>query len=63
MGQYVAAFLSWTLIVPLVLWDRRSRGELHWMTMLGLFVTAAVLVLRFSVWTSLAWHDFATTLL
>lgn len=63
MGQYVAAFLSWALILPLVLWDRRSRGELHWMTMLGLFVTAAVLVLRFSIWTSLAWHDFATTLL
>lgn len=62
-GQYAAAFLSWALIVPLVVWDRRSRGELHWMTMLGLFVTAAVLVLRFSIWTSAAWRDFAVSLL
>lgn len=62
-GQYIAAFMSWALILPLVIWDRRSRGELHWMTMLGLFVTAAVLVLRFSVWTSVAWRDFASSLL
>lgn len=63
IGQYAAAFAAWALIIPLVLWDRRSRGELHWVTMLGLFVTAAVLVLRFSVWTTLAWHDFASSLL
>lgn len=62
IGQYVSAFAAWALIVPLVLWDRRSRGELHWVTMLGLFVTAAVLVLRFSVWTTLAWRDFASSL-
>lgn len=62
-GQYVSAFLAWALILPLVLWDRRSRAELHWVTMLGLFVTAAVLVLRFSIWTTFGWRDFAASLL
>lgn len=57
-GQYAAAFAAWALILPLVLWDRRSRGELHWMTMLGLFVTGAILVLRFSIWTTAGWHSF-----
>ncbi len=57
-GQYVTAFLAWATILPLVIWDRRTRGDLHWMTLLGLFVTAAVLVLRFSIWTTAGWHDF-----
>lgn len=61
-SQYIGAFLAWAMIVPLVLWDRRSRGDLHWMTMLGLLVTGAVLVLRFSVWTTVGWHGFVRAL-
>ena len=61
-GQYAAAFVAWALILPLVVWDRRTRGDLHWVTMLGLFVTAAVLVLRFSIWMTAGWHDFVRAL-
>lgn len=62
IGQYAAAFIAWAMIVPLVIWDRRSRGELHWVTLLGLFVTSAVLLLRFSIWTTVGWHAFVATL-
>ena len=62
IGQYVSAFLSWALILPLVIWDHRSRGGLHWVTILGVLVTGAVLVLRFSVWTTKGWHGFVAAL-
>ena len=61
-GHYASAFLAWAMILPLVIWDRRTRGELHWVTMLGLFVTGIALIIRFSIWTTAGWHDLAQSL-
>ncbi|HYZ49073.1 MAG TPA: hypothetical protein VE567_09295 [Sphingomonas sp.] len=46
-------------LVPLALWDLRSRGKLHWVTILGAVVLPSSFVLRFAVWQTPAWLAFA----
>lgn len=57
-GQYASSVVAWATIIPLLLHDRKVLGHLHWVSLLGAFVTAAVLVLRFTIWTSQGWHRF-----
>jgi hypothetical protein len=61
-SQYVMAFLGWATVVPLMIWDRRSLGRLHWATLLGSVAMAAALILRFAVWRTVGWESFAAKL-
>ncbi len=61
-SNYTFAFLAWATIVPLMIWDRRSLGRVHWATVTGASVVGAVLVLRFIVWQTRGWEEFASEL-
>ena len=61
-GFAFANFLSWSLFVPLIVRDFRTRGGLHWATVTGAGLFAAALLLRVLVlaypglWEPVAGH-------
>lgn len=56
MGQYASSVVSLAMVVPLMLWDKRSLGQFHWVTKLGASLLAVTLLVRYSVWETAAWH-------
>jgi hypothetical protein len=62
LGAAIHAALSWLTIVPLMVWDWRTLGRLHWVTALGAVVIGGALVLRFAVWQTEGWAAIAKTL-
>lgn len=61
-GHVVADVLAFGFAIPLLLWDRKTLGHLHWATKLGLAALAFGCFARFAVWNSEAWHSFAAML-
>ena len=54
-------FLAWLTFVPLMIWDRKSLGRLHWATKLGAglagtYYVIAVAALASPVWPGIAAH-------
>jgi len=62
LGTAISAALAWLTIVPLMVWDRRTLGKLHWVTLLGAGVIGGALLLRFAVWQTAGWAAIAKTL-
>jgi hypothetical protein len=46
-------------LLPLILWDWRSRGRVHPATMWGSLLVAGVTLLTLAIWTTPAWLAFA----
>jgi uncharacterized membrane protein YozB (DUF420 family) len=61
-SQALASGLTWLTILPLVIWDRRSLGRVHAVTLLGAFVTGGALLLRYAVWQTEGWQKLANLL-
>jgi hypothetical protein len=61
-SQVVGSALAWLLIVPLMVWDRRTLGRLHGVTVMGASVMLGMLVLRYALWRTQAWQDLADRL-
>jgi hypothetical protein len=58
IGQYASSVVALATVIPLILWDRRTLGHIHWATQLGAFAMAASLVVRYLVWQTAGWHGF-----
>lgn len=63
LGQYASGLVSWAMVIPLMLWDRRTLGGLHRVTIFGATLLAATLLFRFSIWETSAWHGFVRALI
>ena len=61
-SQILGSALAWLTILPLVFWDRRSLGRVHTVTLLGAIVTGGAFLLRYAVWQTDGWQQFAKTL-
>jgi hypothetical protein len=61
-GHVVADILAFCFAIPLLLWDRRTLGQLHWATKVGLAALAFGCFARFLVWNTEAWRGFAAML-
>jgi hypothetical protein len=46
-------------LVPLALWDLRTRGRVHWVTATSALVLAGSWVFRLAIWETPAWLSFA----
>jgi hypothetical protein len=46
-------------LLPLALWDLRSRGRIHWVTITAAVVLTGSWVLRFAIWQTAPWLSFA----
>lgn len=54
--------LSWLTFVPLMLWDRKTLGHLHWATKLGAGLFALSLLARLAVLATGSWAPIAAQL-
>ena len=61
-ATYFMSAAAWLTIVPLMLWDSKNDGEVHWATKAGAFMWALALYLRYSFWQTDAWQNFARSL-
>jgi hypothetical protein len=57
--QPFVAFLGYLLLIPLVIWDLKSRGRLHLATVLGGMLVITMQLLRIAVWRTPEWRAFA----
>ena len=46
-------------LLPLALWDLRSRGRIHRVTMIAAVVLVGSWLVRFAIWETRPWLDFA----
>jgi hypothetical protein len=46
-------------LAALAMWDLRSRGKVHWVTMTAAVVLTGSWILRFAIWETPAWLAFA----
>lgn len=46
-------------LVPLALWDLKTRGRIHWVTITGAIVLVGSWMFRFAIWETPAWLSFA----
>jgi hypothetical protein len=53
------ALLGFVLLVPLVMWDFKSRRRLHPATVLGGMLLISVQLIRIAVWRTPRWREFA----
>ena len=58
----VGAMLTLALFIPLILWDRKTIGELHPVTSLGLSLTALVMIIQVGVLATNVWAPVAAHL-
>lgn len=58
----VTMLLSFATVIPLLFWDRKTIGSLHWATKWGLVAMVFGYVARFAVWHSQAWRDLVAVL-
>jgi hypothetical protein len=61
-GFAFTMFLAWLTFVPLMIWDRRTLGRLHWATKLGAGVAAAYYLVAVAALASPVWPAFAAHL-
>lgn len=61
-GHIASCVLSFALVIPLILWDRKTIGGLHWATKMGLGALAFGYFARFFVWHTAAWHNLVAVL-
>lgn len=54
--------LAWLMFVPLMIWDRRTIGRLHWATKLGAGLFTVALVARLAVLATGTWAPIAAYL-
>jgi hypothetical protein len=62
VSQSLLAALTWSMSIPLIIWDYRTRGSLHWATITAAGLLAAALILRMFALASPAWATFAAGL-
>jgi hypothetical protein len=62
VGFAFTMFLAWLTFVPLMIWDRRTLGRLHWATRLGAGLAAAYYLLAVAALASPVWPAFAAHL-
>ncbi len=62
LGHAALQLLTWAMFIPLLLWDRKTLGRLHWATKLGAFGFALVMTVRLIAVYSPAWAAFAAHL-
>jgi uncharacterized membrane protein YozB (DUF420 family) len=61
--NYFEALLTLLISVgPLAWWDLRQIGKIHWVTQLGAVLISLTFLLRFAIWGTQGWHDFAASL-
>ena len=58
----VGCVLTVTLFIPLILWDRRTIGELHPVTSLGVSLTALTMIIQVGVLATNVWAPVAAHL-
>ena len=64
VGFTIVFLLGFLLLVPLVIWDRRTLGRLHPATSLGIAMLAVTVAVPLAVfWLNLPWADVARNLL
>jgi hypothetical protein len=56
-GHVASNILAFAFIVPLILWDRKTIGALHWATKVGIAAFAFGCFARFIVWPLGFWPD------
>lgn len=61
-GFAVLNLLSWLTFVPLMIWDRRTLGHLHWATKLGAGLFALSLLTRLALIATGSWAPVAPLL-
>jgi cytochrome bd-type quinol oxidase subunit 2 len=61
-ATYFMSAAAWLTIIPLLVWDYKSDGEVHWATKAGAFMWALALYLRYTFWQTDAWQAFARSL-
>lgn len=59
IGPEFNALVAWACSLTLIAWDLASRGRVHRATAVGVSVLAAEQLVRFAVWRSQWWQDFA----
>jgi hypothetical protein len=57
--QAYVAFLGYVLLVPLVIWDFKSRRRPHPATVLGGMLLIGIQLVRMTVWQTPGWREFA----
>jgi hypothetical protein len=61
-GHVASGIASLAFVIPLILWDRKTIGRLHWATKLGLAAMAFGYFARYLVWHSATWHNLVAVL-
>jgi hypothetical protein len=61
-GHVASSLLALSMVIPLLLWDRKTIGGLHWATKWGLWAMAFGYFARYLVWHSAAWHNLVAVL-
>jgi arginine exporter protein ArgO len=63
LGFTILHLLGFAVFLPLIVWDRRTQGELHPATKLGLAMAAVAILVPLAVfWTGLPWASVASHL-
>jgi hypothetical protein len=57
-GHMASGIVAFAMVIPLILWDRKTIGGLHWATKLGLGAMVFGFYARHLVWHTVAWHNF-----
>lgn len=61
-GHMISNVLAFAFIIPLILWDRRTIGNLHWATKTGLVALAFGSFARYIVWGLGIWPSIVRVL-
>jgi hypothetical protein len=61
-GHVASNILAFAFIVPLILWDRKSIGGLHWATKVGIAIFAFGCFARYPIWAAGFWPDIVAVL-
>ena len=61
-GHVISGLLALSMVIPLILWDRKTIGGLHWATKIGLVAMAFGSFARYLVWNTDGWRSFVGVL-
>ena len=62
IGQVAGAALSWATYIPLLAWDLKTLGRLHWATWLGVGLAAGAMIVANLVMVTPGWERLAAML-